>query len=588
MLLNSSDTLKTINNLNHINKKISELIDISLSDFLYISNLIKEFNNRIVENSKNYNAIIDQLNKNNFIKKAEDTLNILRQQKRDYHHFIIFVNKLKNILNETFKDSEKLSYQLFSIYNNVCTIKILLIDYNITNNKDANISLLFNHINELLNTINDAINIINNKKNIIKLSLKNFDKTNDIKSKSEVKDKYKHVAYYLYFILKANHKIKKIKNNIDEKTKNIDEFINNTIIQLQYQDIVRQKFEHVSIVHQQIIDKIQELKENLDSEKYLENTSNIIYLEAAQIIHANNIYNNALKNIFNNIWKVNEINENLNNDFKKLNKYLEYFSINFLNNLRKDIIKANTIILNCIRNYENSLNSILQSNHLFEEKLNDFFNRFNNFKISVEKINCSESNNIGFSYDILKEINKIVENIDIQSNELKTISENITIKTNYEFLSNENNILIQNKLIENIIQNISNIKLLIFELILNFKEISILLSETNSIQPINNKISLEGIKYYENFEKEIKDIINKLIELAKKFKKNNNVSPENLNSNKKSFDKIKKIYTIKSEYLIHDNFANILEELGNNTDENILNVFENKKINDTEGDVELF
>lgn len=582
------NTTNAINNLNLIIKKISELIDISLSDFLYLNNIIKEFNNKTIINNSRYRQLTEQITNNNYISKAESIINILRQQKRDYYHFSIEINKLINLLNEILHNSEKLLYIFRSIYNDICTIKILLIDYNLRTNKNNLTNRVYKNTNILLDTINEVINILNIRKNLLRNSLKNLERTNDNKNKIEIKEKFNHICFSLYVIIKANHKIKKIRKNFEEKSNKINETINNTIIQLQYQDIVRQKFEHVSIINKQIIQKIQELSDNTNSEKYLENISDIIYLEAAQIMHANNVYINALKNIIKNIWQINDINESLNNDYKKINRYLEFFSINNINNLRKTIIKANTVILNNIKNYENTINTFNQNNSIFKERINIIYKNIKTYYSIIKEINNStDKTEINNEKSILFEINSIFNNILNLLKEVTEISEKEE-NNNYFQLIIEGGLLSRNPNIDNIIKNTTELKLLFFDLLIIFKEFNSKITEFTLDHIENNRISLEGIKYYENFEKEIKNIFNKLVELAKLFKDNNLSSEETFSSKRKKLENIRKIYTVKSEYLIHDDFTKLLDSYENNTDENILSIIEKNKINDLEGDVELF
>jgi len=569
-------------NLNLVNKKISELIDISLSDFLYLNNLIKEFNKQINNNSLLYNQITEHLINNQYINKINTILKIIRHQKRNHHHFMIQINKLTIALNEINKISENLSFNLHSIYNDICTIKMLLIDYFISNNKDKLISNLYENIDDLMNLINEEIDILTIRKNFIKNSLKNIEKFNNIKNKLEIKEKFSHITFYFYSVRKAHHKINKIIKSLNEKTKNIENLINNTIVQLQYQDIVRQKFEHVSKVHEEIIQKINLLSKKLDSDKYIENISDIIYLESAQIIHANNLYINALKNILNNIWKVNEVSEKYSDDCKKLNKALEYFSINNFNNLRKHIIKINTVILHNIRIFENTINVIIQNNQILFKKLKIIKTKIEScFAIIEETKYFSKNDNI----NILTQVFNVFENIKNQINESTIISNTLNEKLTPALKSNVND-----SIIKNLVLNTTELKIQIYDLIIIFKDFDAKIKQITSEELTNNKITLEGIRYYNNFEQEINDILKKLIKLARNFKNSELLQIENPANKRSRLEAIKNIYTVRSEHLIHENFTRILEEMGNNTDENILKLMKNKNINDNdnEGDIELF
>jgi hypothetical protein len=335
-----------------------------------------------------------------------------------------------------------------------------------------------------------------------------------------------------------------LENIEEEKNSSTSEIIT----KLQFQDILRQKIEHIQEAHQHITESLFD-SHNENEEIRLEDLykiRDITSLQSAQLIHANKEYQTAVETI---LLKISVLKQVANN-YKTI--WQQFFS--------PELLKLKETIENIEREREfietqsNALNQLFDKYRQLAEEV------LNTRKLLHKKIKSKlcEKNDT-------KELENLIQNIILEKELKETYSPIKQLKAELtKFHSGYKKLLdILNNLNEDIPDQVSSHMIstynfiqiekttnLIIEVIENQKQ---LFSKNNielDFSGIKDDFGIEEIAYYKSFEKEVKVIISELDNLLESI----NVNREDINP--ETLEELRRMYTMNSERDIHDAVLN--------------------------------
>lgn len=525
-----------------VSDKIHGLIDCSVKDFEILNTTFKKYFTNLQNISKTsqqfLKVLLDLESDTEFAKLLESNLFVLEKPGE----------VLANWLREIKKTDEKLNYQLLLISNlnqDISTLKLLFTNLkfdpliNIDHTEASeHLEFLFNFLNELAESISDLSHLL---RQIIEFSDDGFIGTLSYLFTRLIEIKGKHQEI---FEMAKNAQSQKEKLDALEKKRvtSTSEIITN----LQFQDILRQKIEHVQEAYHEIISSLKQAQNGKIEikEHELYKIRDISTLQSAQLIYSNQEYQTAVETILN---KINELSNLLS----------EYFS-NWNHFYKPQRIKLNGLKALISENLANVTTQLFSLTHL-NDKFHQIINSINQEKSKLFT-NLSDENNYKTAINVLLDIK---EKVQVK---LKQNKKNSTLlQINNELLKFESGI---NKLAAklkgqkkhfgelcsekgvNIGSHLEMLKT-VSESYANFfhehlsTKIQSAYTETIKLETVSN-FNIKEVAYYKNFEKEIHEIIGMLDELLVNINMNkDDISVERL-------EHLKKIYTMESERDIHN------------------------------------
>jgi hypothetical protein len=383
------------------------------------------------------------------------------------------------------------------------------------------------HINDILNEVNDASSLLDSKYN------------------------------------EALQLIPKLSEN----TKNTSDSIAKIITNLQYQDIIRQKIDHIQNTHKDILQQLGEIRESDNEEINIKNRvkcfiqiRDIAGLQAAQLIHANKEYQKAIENISGKFIEVGgdmtEIadlcNQLIGNNtssashFDEIREKLEkadFFTEGFQKSLTFISEKTGTL--------HNQLQVVLDN----YDELSDFFKTiYRSINKSLDNQTTAEveefENTTSQIRSSLAEIQSI--NILYQA-QFEKIKEFFTNSLHHNSESNpiaivENKLKLFTSQCAQLIDNLYESNENVYKIIADNQTLSKKISS-------DIKTSIEQIKYYDYFDKVIEEIITKLNEINFKLTHSSIDDASTEESRLKHLEYLKSRYTMESEHIIHDHLS---------------------------------
>jgi hypothetical protein len=357
---------------------------------------------------------------------------------------------------------------------------------------------------------------------------------------------------------------------LEEKIEISTESSSKIITNLQYQDIVRQKIEHVKDAHNEIVNQLEQVtksknnpNELLSKAKLFLKIRDIAGLQAAQLIHANKEYQNAIETITLKFLDIGYMMEDLADICKSLNNtngkqfHNDYISsdnyIQSIKVLKQDIISIQNLFKGQIDAILPQI-EILESNYdLLIQFCNTFQNLVDSIKSKEKKDQIETSANHS---DILGQLTKLSDSL------LKVVEKTEPYVSNTHSLINQIEEITLTKEVKNqekqLIQSINNLFKYADNLVKNSVISWEVEDEMDKLYAISEKIktSVEDIKYYDLFEKEIENMINNLDDISKKLK----IEDLDLQNQLESLDDIKQHYTMQTEFLIHEKISNEMDK----------------------------
>jgi hypothetical protein len=341
---------------------------------------------------------------------------------------------------------------------------------------------------------------------------------------------------------------------------------------LQYQDIIRQKIDHIQQTHKEILRELNDIKDTddfqLKQEIHLKcyiQIRDIAGLQSSQLIHTNKEYQKAIEII---TGKFLEVGREMNN----ISELCLQITGGINNNSHFEEIHEKfekTVLLTEL--FTKSIHFSKEKLSIAENQFDEIYNKYielSDFIKTIDKsINRAIDNQSPEDYENCKttilQIRNILNEIHSINNLYQSQFEKIYQFRNEISINNPKQITKLNNLEENlntfsgyftdITDTLSDANEKIYKIISENQILSLRVSS-------DIKTSIEQIKYYDFFDKEIEEIISKLNEINFKLQ---GIDEADKNIN---IDYLRKRYTMQSEHIIHDKISghdNInLESLG--------------------------
>jgi transposase-like protein len=557
-----------------IENKIANLISVTSKDFLKLNDKFKLYYNDIKEISNQSSVSFEEITSENQSKYIES----LNDNSKRYHDILESVEyqieKCFSILKNINKNFNVINLNILNYKQNLKTLKFL-----ITNLKLVSVTSesqqSFDTINKLINSITTIYPCFDENFKVSNKMYQNSLKT--IESLKEKIDTSKRLlTHFSNAILNAENKFNealRILPQLNENSNKCSIGLESIITNLQFQDIVSQKIDHIKKTHNQILEKLAnentaKLKDSFQIQKartYVQ-ISDICGLQAAQLIHSNKEYQHALSTITTKFSEIGEVIESIYNichDFFEDSSKKDGFTVSdLLNDLNSYSAFAKEI--NLISNiFELQIESlILKSESIIEcfNKIDEFTKHLKEFNNTINEVN-QRSGAKRLSQNNIKQIASISDELEKTANTLFAIkSDNQKLM---KFLRKEfHDVYLKN----NHEKNVSQLNKESEEHVRNIVEIyrhanTILTSTLSNSSSIAGKIknAFDEVEYYDLFESETENIIQILNNLHSKLREEDKLALRN----SEDLENIKDNYTVDSEHKVHDSFTNNIDSIKN-------------------------
>ena len=375
----------------------------------------------------------------------------------------------------------------------------------------------------------------------------------------------------------AKDMIPEIKNRTDATSENISLIIT----KLQYQDIIKQRMQHIQTTHKDLLNELQNFantrEENSLNEKakYFIRIRDIAGLQAAQLIHTNKEYQNAIQQIS---GKFLEIGENMTIVSKQCAEYTSFDSEKkkvFFDSLKKHLSQAKDKIKQFCdfnRNFENyietikeNLDKIIWIDKSIAQLMGDMENSIEPIRKVAEQSGTDQHH---LEQQVLQLYSDVKSNADLMSKVVADISDYRDLLQEKVVFTMDagdyyDSVHLPGK-IESYVDELNKFEQQIMDKLQQNNELS-----KNMLAEIQDSVS--KIKYYDYFENVILNIIDELNTINYNLK----VDEEHMEDKEENLNYIKDYYTMNSEFVIHEQVAH-----GNES--------EMEDFDEEGGDLELF
>lgn len=551
----------------HIDKKIYSLHECSSDDFLQLNNEFKHLYKKSKTISDNVDEVIQLLHKDSNNKRfkivnnyCENAIENIKLSDKNLIEITDFLKDLSNQLRFVFFPVKNYDQNLMSLKYLVANINLALPFLQDNKGLINNLKKIEENVYEIRSLIEKIPKIINTTRKISAIIASNYAPIEKaerdyettlmdvIKKINSIENKYK----------SNETRIPDIQNITEKSAENISDIIK----KLQYQDIIKQKMEHIQKTHKDLIKELGEFNYPSDDDRYINEKAkfflrirDIAGLQAAQLIQANKEYQTALEIIINNFLQIGD-------NMKIISQACAEF-IDSNNNVNDEKLLAE---LNDSITYldDTCQNRNIQYKKLIKE-ISSIVHHLNQSEKSfsfLDELNIELSVNLAAYYKEIERYSKQDSNIEKNLIQLKSLSKDIQ-------QNGEKIIDFKEKIapMQTRIKNYAGEKIDIFDKN-DFKKIKISvdhLFELRSIlevklkenQEISSgvinsiKKSISEIKYYDYFEKVIEEIITELNTINYNLKIDN----EEIASKEENLRQLKNYYTMQTEHIIHDQVA---------------------------------
>jgi hypothetical protein len=565
--------------LSVISEKVSELNKCSNDDFIRLNESLKSQYKRIEEISKNVSNVFEYTSgeENQALFREvqnyfDDFINGIKCSERKFLRFLDLSEKIISYVNLMYIPLKNFLQNVVTLNFLVNSLKFNLVyrKKNETNVYDATLEKFAKIIQDLknLNTTFDATTTE------MKISYSVISENIRVLQENNLIIKEKAEDYIISVLKRLEEKYQEGKVRIPELKRTQIRYTDNVshiITNLQYSDIIRQKIEHISEAHHDMIDKLKNIKSDAPTQiqtQYMLQIKDIADLQVAQLIRTNGEYQRAVQTISEKFVEISDDVFSLTNDTlllsgrRNIDPYSHYDFYVIENSLGS--------LQQLVRNFVNENNEVFENLSNLNSQIKIYSNDFDKFKgISVETLN------------LVQEIQDITTSSYAAKDEIKDLfnqldSVTLTLKNNYSdltkyFVNIKNNIeeIVEsgdkgkdcasfdifseriNKIMEKSDENNKIIKEIVIS---SEKAEKIVSKEINS--------SVKEIQYYSMYEQVSVQIIEKLKFLF------NLIAVEHTGDHSKAemleHQKVK--YTMKSERDIHQQVA-LGEDIDNNKEE---------------------
>ncbi len=551
-----------------IDARILQLHECSKEDFSLLTRDFKLFYKQSKELESNANSLfslvsgtessilLQQLN--SFYQQLETNQKILGQFSRDT---LSTFESILTMLDGLFFPLRNLSQNLMTVkflianqqLNSMCENSIV----DLTSTESTNVSRVFSDIKQAC--ITSARLIANYKQELAKADSLFEDGTNaQLEAVDEILEKV-HTSIILYG--EKYEGAQGMLNQLSRKTEDTTSSIAEIITKLQFQDIIRQKMEHIQASHRGIMEELNaisnnQLHENGDS--IYGKIKDIASLQAAQLIHANKEHQGAIESITENFITIGDTLTDISSMCRNFTlETTETEETHFLL-LTKKLEKSSSVIHESIAFTERLVAQVKTLESIVLELLPIISNLPDLMTILRSKL-IGSGRDTASNQKTTTQIKELVSGIDSYNQNVVTSHANISVKV-LELDQIISRVQLGRSIDGSFLQLASDLKLIVQQLKLKSKEVYSLLERNQKLGnevKTNIKKSIHEVKYYDFFETAIIEITGELNEISKKVA----TSRDSTSFTAEHLRNIKKSYTMDSEHKIHDKIVS--QEMSN-------------------------
>lgn len=553
----------------NIDEQIIDLHKCSSDDFLGLSTDFKKYYNYSKGISDKANQIFmllsEESNRNLFIELQtlyKDLNKIQSQSSNNLRSTNANLISVRSLLEQLFIPLKNLKQNLSTLKFLIANIK--LNDFDLTDQDsgkwggiiDENTSLL-NEYSECCLSIEKSIFTLEMDISKVLNGLESFCQSNS----NDFENLLNNIHFTIIFFAEKHEEVKFQIPELKSKTENNSQNISDIITNLQYQDIIRQKIEHIQKGHSKILPELQELYEkdcsdSIKETQLFQKVKDIAGLQAAILVSANKEYQLAIEKITSKFLEIGDDMMGISSICTKLNSSQENSTdlqlmamLDRLNNSEQILsnfiersnsyhqhIKTISIPLN---NTTAGLGKLIESSKRYSESTRGI----------IEYISESSKQDLNITSNLAR-LNEVYNDIHQFETVIQSILKDITSNEN-EFLSRIKPLdesVVNNETVKKAVKSINSV---LKQVEVKGETINHLLEEiieqsSNTVLEI--KESIKRIRYYDLFEKSITSIISDLNHIHIKLSGadyDETMRKENLSS-------FKSMYTMDAEHQIHD------------------------------------
>jgi len=570
-----------------IDNKIIYLLRSSSEDFLHLNTFFKNYYKESKIISENSGRIFEGIGQPRMKRLAED-LNI----------YCNFLDKMLNSQRDNLEKETKILGQIerkqqsiFSPFNNlrqnVSSVKLLIAENNNKTNseKKEDNTLLLNGLVEI-QTILEQINRLFIQLKTIQAQLNTeIEKAGDLAEQtgSMLDNNLKGSSERFNAFLNWG---KENTDNIYINTKTINASYCEIITNLQYQDIIRQKIEHIQLSHIELINELNQLRDTEVFHQTLCKIRDISGIQSAQLLHANKQYQMAVEVILNNFFELSEGTANITELSQIVGRATKRNGSSPLNEVIANIEGSSTLFEDLTASNQKK-NELLQQSKNITQNISIHLERFNSIFQVIESnlklfLESKESPNTPQA-EVIKSLSLFADTKNFATNttELLINMQLLTNELNNSYIS----VVGDKKQESNIEQFLLKMPDILATLKADKTEIlSLLVDLTQRYQNIKGEIqnAVKDIKYYSYFETTIEEIIVAMNQVNLLF--DDDIKNREFSA-REHLDNLKKKYTMNSEHLIHEQFT---QQIENNSDDDIFFDVDESKSAQDDDNLELF
>ena len=553
-----------------IDDKILSLHSCSSEDFLTLNAYFKKYyaDSKIIsKNATNlFNMVTDAENRKVFIGQLKDFSANLQDLLVNYESY---VNSIISSIEQMIQEMDKMFVTANNLKQDIMTLKLLVanlkLDVIVSFSSNNKIAQKANDFNELIIQTKSYFVEFYKHSNLFKDALKSLNqqliqqRSKNIQQINEVVNEFTLAAALLDS--KYNDALELVPK-LSESTNNTSSSIDKIITNLQYQDIIRQKIDHIQQTHRDILKKINDIKHSDNEEtnqdnklKWFIQIRDIAGLQAAQLIHANKEYQKAIEIISGKFLEVGNDMTSISELCQQLTGNQNGTSITYLDEIKGKLEKSAFFS----EIFEKSLVFIQTKTAIEADQLKDVLNNYDELsdfiftidKSIIKSLDNQKPSELELYQSTTLQIRKILTEIHSINNlyqgqftKIKQICF-CTMNQDVDPVEKLNDKLKQFKL---------NCKTLVSSLYANNENIFKIIVENQVFSQrisADIKLSLEQIKYYDYFDKVIEEIIYKLNDINQRLD-----CLDESDGKSTSLDYLRQRYTMQSEHLIHDSISN--------------------------------
>jgi len=540
-----------------IDKKIVSLHQVSSDDFLRLNRDFKTFHQEARQISDNASYLFDYITgheNNELIADIDKFYNRLKSQSELFNSHVSLVSNLINRLLSRLRQS---FFPIKNFKQNLTSLKFL------ESNLELNASLAEASsspsaqgiCDELRDEVSQIEKLFARLKQLLKdkflLSEQfNAEKVDINKILDLLKEE---IEVYSKHYHSAKEKLPEIKGKTDATSESISKIITS----LQYQDIIKQKMEHIQRTHKELADELENFKSEdkislNEKAKYFVRLRDIAGLQAAQLMHTNKEYQTAIERISD---KFLEIGENMTLVSKQCAEYTSFDSDKqkiFFNSLKNNLNHAEKQIQHFCRfnvNFRKNvddivdlLNQILERYERINPLMDDLEKRLKtpSWQNEAGEANANINRQMIQVFDDLKGNGKIMSDLFEEYRKYREQLNKDVISSMSKTSDTD-----CGDFPEKISHYLSNLSEMESKIVSKLKENNELSDKV--FKEVQN--SVNQIQYYEYFEKEIEAIIDELNALNFNLKTSTGGDAADREEN---LEKLKQYYTMNTEFDIHE------------------------------------